>query len=759
MHTSAFFRPALVLAALLAVTLGTRVLAQQPMAPQAFGAAHTPNAFSAGEAFTHLRVLAQKPRPVASAANAEARSYLLTQLRALGLEPQVQSATVQRNLIDRHGNAHVTLAVVRNIVVQLPGAAADHARHSAVLLVTRYDSAGQSTGASVAAPAAALLETLRVLQAAPALNNDVICLFADGEQIGDFGSRGFAEQHPLAARVGMVLKFDSGGSDGPLRLTDTSGASGEAVERWASVAVRPLGSSFMRAVYPLGLSPVAMGPLKTLGVAGLQFANVEGNTGYTGALDSVERFDRATMQDLGDTMLGMARTFATTPVKSGADQVYFNLPGLGMLYYPAMLAWPLLLLAGALFVVVARLAGQREQVAPGAVVAGTLGYVLISGVMLFAVYALWQFVPAFHAAAEPAAFGAGAADGWYLLAFIALASGVFVALQRAVQRRIGAAAAQLGAQLCVLVLLLVASVRYPAASYILSWPLLAALTAFCVLYAWPRQTRPYRVLFLLAAALPAAILIVPLLLQLYTIFSPEYMMLPVAMLAVLLGLGISLLALITRRFVARSLAAGSLACMTIAGVAHPYGESPLPQPNRMVFYADTSTWKSYWLLPPTSLDRWSRPCFAEASAPRVPNELFGTGGPKMWIAPARDKIIAYPHIEITRYSDDARTRHIELVLQSKNAAPVIELGLNGIGTRRVMLNGRVLNSANKTWKLTMYGMRDEAMHFSFDILAGPIVTLQVEEKIPGLPGEGASEAPGTIPLTATTIAADRLRFD
>jgi hypothetical protein len=753
-----FVRAALVLAALLAITLGARALPQQPIPEQAFGAAHTPNAFSAGEALGHLRALAQKPRPIASEANAEARSYLLTQLRALGLEPQVQSATVEQNLIDRYGNARVTLAVVQNIVVRLPGAAAQQAPRSAVLLATRYDSANDSVGASAAAPAAALLETLRVLQAAPALNNDVICLFADGEQIGHFGSRGFAEQHRWASQVGMVLKFDSGGSDGPVLLTDTAGASGDAVQRWASVAARPLGSSFMRSAYALGLSRVGMGPLHQVGVAGLEFANVEANTGTTGALDTVERFDRDTLQDLGDTMLSMTRAFATTPVKTGGQRVYFNLPGLGLVHYSAALTWPLTVLIGLLFVTVARLAIRREGVTPSAIALGGLTFVLIAAAMVFAVYALWQFVPAFHPASAPEAFGTGAADGWYLFGFVALASAVFIVLQRAIQNMIGAPAAQHGVHLCLVILLVIASARYPAASFILSWPLLATLTAFGALTAWPEAAR-YRPLILLAAMLPAAALIVPLLLQLYSIFSPEYMMLPVAVLAVLLGFGSSLLAHIRCRFVARSLMAGSLACMTLASTAQPYGAAPLPQPNRMTYYADTASWKSYWLLPTAKLDNWSRPFFSAAAAPRVPNELFGTGSPKMWITRAPNSQVAYPQIEITRYSDDDRVRHIEFVLKSRNAAPAIELTLNGIGTRSVVLNGRSLNSFNKSWRLTLYGMRDADLHFSVDIGSGPIVTLQVNERIPGLPGQNLGEAPGTIPLTATTISSDTLRFD
>ena len=79
--------------------------------------------FAAARAVADLQALARSPRPIASAANAEARAYLLARLRALGFTPQVQRALVQKNYVDYNANYEATMGVVHNVLVRLPGTA------------------------------------------------------------------------------------------------------------------------------------------------------------------------------------------------------------------------------------------------------------------------------------------------------------------------------------------------------------------------------------------------------------------------------------------------------------------------------------------------------------------------------------------------------------------------------------------------------------------------------------------------------------
>ena len=233
----------------------------------------------------------------------------------MGLDPEVQTATAQKSTIDRQHNAHIALGVVNNIVVRIAGNAPDHARRPALLLATSYDTSERSVGAaSSAAPVAALLETLRVLQSGAPLANDLVVLFADGERVGGLGARAFAGQHPLAKQAGLVIRFDGGGSRGPLVLIGASGDARAAVRGWARAAPHAYGSSFMQAVYRMMrarwrwarsaarhrracTSPIWKAATASVSVRATRPAGV----------------DPGTVQNMGDTMVALARHFGQAP--------------------------------------------------------------------------------------------------------------------------------------------------------------------------------------------------------------------------------------------------------------------------------------------------------------------------------------------------------------------------------------------------------------------------------------------------------------
>jgi hypothetical protein len=535
-----------------------------------------PADFSAARAAAHVAYLAQTPRPLASAANAQARQYIIDRIRATGLEPQVQTATARKATRDIFGNVHVTMAVVNNILVRKPGTRFGHASRPATLLVSHYDSGERSLGAANGGAAvAAMLETLRALQAAAPLANDLLFLFADGDEAGAMGARGFAEQHPWAEQVGLVLKFDSGGSRGPVMLFGTSGEDGAAIDGWARATPRPLGSSFLNAVFSLTAGAEAMDQLGQVASAGLRFANIEGSTGRVGSLDTPDRLDGGTLQQIGETMLGLARHFGQLAPARAEDgkQVYFTLPGIGAVHYSYALIWPLTRLVCLLFAGLCCLAVQHGELEPLDIVHGAIGFVFIGAMLALSAFLLWEWLPAQHPAYRPLVFGAGRQDRCYLLAFATLATGVFVLLQRLLQRRLGVPAAALGAMLTMVILLLFASWQMPGATYALTWPLLGAIIAFGMLYAPRVAALPHnrRLLILLAGAAPGVILIAPLVRDVFTLLTLQRMNLPIAVLALLLGLCTALLAAARSGFVV-----GGLALACAASIAAARSRAPTP---------------------------------------------------------------------------------------------------------------------------------------------------------------------------------------
>jgi hypothetical protein len=76
----------LILAALLGIT--------PLIPPRAADASAEPTEFSAERAFVHISAIAGSPRPIGSQSNQTARAAIVAELRALGLEPMLQTVVV-----------------------------------------------------------------------------------------------------------------------------------------------------------------------------------------------------------------------------------------------------------------------------------------------------------------------------------------------------------------------------------------------------------------------------------------------------------------------------------------------------------------------------------------------------------------------------------------------------------------------------------------------------------------------------------------
>jgi hypothetical protein len=717
-----------------------------------------------------VRFLAEKPRPIASESNAEARAHILAQLRAIGLQPEVQTAMAQKNTMDRRRNMQVVLGMVNNIVVRIPGTAPDHARRQALLLAAGYDTTERSVGAAAsAAPVAALIESLGVRRAGAPPPHDLVVLFADGERVGGLGARAFAGQHPLATHIGLAVRFDSGGSRGPLVLIGAGGNDGAAIRGWARAAPHPIGSSALPALLRMMPGAPELGALGTLGTARLHFANLEGSNGSgLGSRDTAGRLDAATLDSMGETMLALARHVgqASSAASPSGPALYFNLPFVGVVSYSPGAVWALTRLACLMFLVLACMAWHRGEATLREITDAALGFLFITALLTLSAGLVWSAIPSMHAGYDATNYGAGARDYWFLGGFAALGACLFVLMQRGFRRAMGSAAAALGPLLVLVIALLLVSWQFPGASYVLAWPLMATLLAYGALYVpgFERLPGGRRALILLAGVLPALALIGPLVWDVFTVTSPENMSLPMVALAMLLGMGTVLLTA-QRRFVARGLAGASVACFAVASTASPYGAEPIPQPNRMVYLKDATTWKSYWMMPAGKLDSWARGFFPADASARVQVNAFGYGSPQMWLAPApRTRQVGFPDIAVLKDDDNGVRRQVEFTLQAKPSVPFIDLTVSGADAFRTAVNGRVLSSERTAgWTLSLYGMGGRKLDFRFDLESDKLARVAIHERAPGLPPHGGPERPAGMqppltPMTATTIMSDTLVF-
>lgn len=686
----------------------------------------------------HVRVLGGAPRSIATEGNARARTYLLAELRAMGLAPTVQRATVRKSVVYYFGAIHNTVGVVHNVVARIPGSAPDAGRRPALLLTAHYDSGNAVRDtARGAANMAALLETARSLRAAPPAN-DVVLLFADGHHVGALGAKGFVEQHPLAPNIGLALKFDPAGDAG-LRMVETSDAGGAALAGWMRAAPELRGSSLETTLARMLNDAPHVGPLAALDAPVLLFAGGEHDP-----------------QQLGDAMLRLAQAYGDTPLTRGTQTAaaYFSLPIVGLVQHAAWLTWAPAILSCLML----GFAWRRQFGADGAVEAAQ-GVFGVCFLLLVVRVGSWTWRE------EIAAAGLAGEQRLPLMVMM-VAACVFVAGLYLFRRSVGAAAMVLGALAWPALTLLLVVVFLPGAAYVLAWPLAAALAAFLALQSrWGRrQAFALRLLILVAGLAPAAALFPPALRDAWLLLAPHHMYLPPMLMALpMLCFASLLLVLSIAPAVGAVLALLAASCFALPGQAAPRAAlAPASDGlERLVYYKDANTWRAYWLLPEQPLDDWRRQLFP-GRQPTIFVEVFGWNSPRQWYAEApRDDAIAFPEC-FALLNTVGKVRRGTFTVRSKNRAPHIELRMSGAKALRSRLDGVPLTSKEAPWLLSLYGMEDRVLHFEIESAPDEIFAITVQERMPGLPQHllpsRDEDAPYLREQSGMTMSTDILRF-
>lgn len=472
--------------------------------------------FSAARAMDHLKIIAQKPHPSGSAELAEVRNYLLSQLGSLGLQAEVQQTKV-----------------VSNIVARMKGTGSG----KAVLLVGHYDTVPHSPGAGDDGLAvASMLETLRALKSSTPPSTDVIALFTDGEELGLMGAKAFVYNHPWSKDVGVVLNFDARGNRGPVLMFETSERNELLIAEMAESGPPPFANSMMRDVYKLLPNDTDFTIFREAGYAGLNFAPVNGFSFYHSPNDSLENVSDRTLQQMGSYMLALAHRFANldaTPTAKG-DAVYFNMPGMALVHYREVWVMPLTLAIALLFAAIVGMGWRKKTLSPAGIAAGFLS-LFLSLIAVAAITAIGSWLAyTFEGGAGVIALGDTPRSNLYVLGLVVFAvvatAGVYAGFAWVRAEELVA-----GALACWLLLLVLTSVFLPGGSYLFTWPLLIALTAFAI---WTGPWKIWRrsagsVAVVLACAIPGVILFVPLvylLISALTLKMTSILLLPVALL-------------------------------------------------------------------------------------------------------------------------------------------------------------------------------------------------------------------------------------
>jgi hypothetical protein len=482
------------------------VLVDAPPAPLA---ANIPAAqFSAERAFKHVEAIATVPHPVGSARHLEVENYITTTIRQIGLTPEVQKAIGRDRWMDMPMPLENIAAVLKG---STPG--------KSVLLVAHYDSVSAGPGASDdGAAVATLLETARILKSQAPFKRDIVFLFTDGEELGLMGAHAFVDQNPLAKNVGLVLNFEARGTSGPVILFETSDQNAWLIDNVSKAASHPVANSLSYEIYKRMPNDTDLTVFKQAGYPGLNFAFIEGVINYHRATDTIQNLNRGSLQHQGDYAVELARWFGNVDQIESAsgNAIYFDVLGKVLVHYSSRIG-TLLVIVAALLLAWVFFRGFQQSKLSTARLAASIG-IALAGIVaaLAATLGIQRITAALATRFQHVHTSTLNNGGYYVAAAVAFGLAIASIVYAWAVKRLGPVNVAAAAMLVWFGLAVWATISLQGMSYLWVWPLLFSVVA----WGWVLETgRQERSMLLLAGAIPAILIVVPLAHKVFTAFG------------------------------------------------------------------------------------------------------------------------------------------------------------------------------------------------------------------------------------------------
>ncbi len=699
------------------------------------------SAFSSARAMPHVQQIGAKSHPTGSFQNAYVRQYLVAQLKAIGLEPEVQSALVVNPQKKHAGRIH-------NVLVRVPGTKPG----KALLLSAHYDSVYTGSGAADdGASVAAILETLRAIKTQPPLQNNLICLFTDSEETGLLGAEAFIQQHPWAKNIGLALNFEYRGNRGAFMMFETSKGNGKLIEGLVAAPLVSATSLFYE-VYKRLSNDTDFTVFKQAGIPGMNFAAIEGHTSYHTQLDRPELLDQGSLQQEGDIMLALVKHFGNIPLNDlkSSDNVYFDFPSLGLVHYPVSWIMPLNTTLLLLVVAILGLALKTKTVRGSRIVASAIVFPSILFGLAVTSHFLWLAIRYLHPGYGSLLQGDTYNSHWYLLAFVFLNMGLFGFLYTYACKWLRPIEFAFGVISCWLILLVLASVWLPGVSFLLFWPLAGLLVALGMLLMLRKNIQqPVHTLLIFLGSVPAILIFAPFIRNLFIGLTPQMIGVVVGFLVLLLGLLAPLLKMIGQRklVVGSSLLLGFAALA--AGSLSSGFDANHPRQNTLFYTLSGTPQHAYWLSSDKQLDGWTSTYFPNIRAKKHMPGLFGDSFPPLWAAPAAVLTLQAPTIETLEDIAIAGTspgqRQLKIRVKSSRHAPKMKVAIEGIDVLQSKVAGQPYTQSPRThWRLDSVGLNDEGLVIEFLVKPGIPFSIRVIDFSYGLPAITSMPRPASM---------------
>lgn len=722
--------------------------------------------FSASRAMAHVESIAREPRPAGSQAHRQAREYILSVLRGLGVETEVQHGAA--NSI-RYGLPFDS-ATVHNVVARVRGIAPTRP----IVLVCHYDTVPTSPGAADdGAGVATLLETARAVVAGPRLRQDIVFLFTDAEEVGALGAERYVKTNGPAAADAVVLNFDARGTAGPVGLIETGAGNGALVRALSLLDATPAASSLLPALARFHGLGTDFRPFREAGAQGMNFALVENVVYYHTPSDDTSALDARSLQQQGVLALGLARGLGGLDrIADEPDAHFFPVPGWGLVSYPACFA-PLFSLAATLaFAWLGVCTLRRGDLRPREAVAALLATLAACLAAAVVTHGAWLGVRALDRTAPFLTTADTYHVGPYRLGLALVALATALGVFRAARRFAGTAALALSSGLLWSVLLWVCVVMVPGASYAFALPLVGVSVAAVALNSRRLAGRApgVRILVSTIAAVPLVMLWAPIT---YFLFGGLQLRaagavavavaLPTVLVAPLLEAGTASI-----RWRAPALVGAVAAGLLVYGLTQASFDSRHPRPISLAYALDTESGRGYWISERANRDEATEALFERELSPAHLPSFFAEGDVVARAAEGKAAELSGPELRLVSDVRSGQRRTLVLRVRSRRAAPwlfaflerdtkVFETAVNGNP-----VPGRAVSEpppAGTRWGFRHVGSGEEEIEWSLTIEnSGEPIRIVVVDQSSGIPqeGVGAVALPGDVMFARSWVSGTTL---
>jgi len=328
---------------------------------------------------------------------------------------------------------------------------------------------------------------------------------------------------------------------------------------------------------------------------------------------------------------------------------------------------------------------------------------------------------------------------FYAYAFAALAVAIAAAILVWLRRKTTVMDLHFGALLFFWLLALVTSILVPGFSYLLTWPLLFSTlaTGWVLMRGEYGRNTSKSVLILTVGALPGIILFVPSIYVMFHFALATLIGLLAFMVALLLGLLIPQIDLLTQNNSWRLSGVALVICLVflIVGSLTASFSHEHPRPNGVAYLLNTDSGNATWFSGGTQQDDWTRQFFSGKPEIGVVGELFpitkSSGFPIMR-GEAPHIALKAPQIEILSDQISGDKRTLGLNLSSPRGAQVILFDVEPYdAVQAVTIDGKrieTIESERNLWSLTFYAVPETGFQITLELNSYQNINLQISDQ-------------------------------